>query len=112
MENYVPAFSTSAFSIMGYLVDMNDLVVRLAFNVANIQRSFEFSFPHSLKVKVIYDDNFKGKFGDDVVNAARRVMAQAQNAFMWKDSLKTIVKFKVDENVDYHPGKWVAKTDM
>ena len=66
----------------------------------------------SLKVKVIYDDNFKGKFGDDTVNAARRVLAQAQNAFMWKDSLTTVVKFKVDSNVDYHAGKWVAENDM
>ena len=61
---------------------------------------------------MVYDDNFKGKFGDDTVNTARRVLAQAQNVFMWKDSLTTTVKFKVDENVEYHAGKWFAKTDL
>ena len=66
-------------------------------------------FISSLKVKAIYDDNFKGKFGDDVVNAARRVLAQAQNFWKLRDSLTTEVNFKVDPNVDYIPGKWMLK---
>ena len=63
-------------------------------------------------MKAIYDDNFKGKFGDDVVNAARRVLAQAQNFWKLRDSLTTEVNFKVDPNVDYIPGKWVAERDL
>lgn len=65
-----------------------------------------------MKVKVIYDDNFKRKFGVDSVNTARRVLAQAQNIFMWKDSLTTIIKLKVDNNVDHYVGEWIADEDM
>jgi len=67
---------------------------------------------HSLKVKVAYDDNFKNKFGDDSVNAARRVMAQAQNLYKLKDSLTTEIIFKIDSDAQYIPGKWVAANDM
>ena len=67
---------------------------------------------YSLKVKVAYDDNFKAKFGDDAVNAARRVMAQAQNLFKLKDSLTTEINFKIDSNVEYKSGKWVAAKDL
>jgi hypothetical protein len=69
-------------------------------------------FFYSLKVKVSYDDNFKAKFGDDAVNAARRVMAQAQNLFKLKDSLKTEINFKIDSNVEYKSGRWVAEKDL
>jgi hypothetical protein len=65
-----------------------------------------------MKVKVFYDDNFKAKFGDDSVNAARRVMAQAQNVFRWKESLTTEIIFKIDNSVDYIPGKWIASKDV
>ncbi len=59
-------------------------------------------------MKVAYDDNFKAKFGDDAINAARRVMAHAQNLYKLKDSLTTEINFKIDSNVEYKSGKWVA----
>jgi len=69
-------------------------------------------FYYSLRVKAIYDDNFKEKFGDDTANAARRVLAQAQNLFKLRDSLTTEVILTVDPNVAYIPGKWVAGNDL
>ena len=66
----------------------------------------------SLRVKAIYDDNFKEKFGADVVNTARRVLAQAQSLYKLRDSLTTEINFKVDPEVDYVPGRWVASTDL
>jgi hypothetical protein len=69
-------------------------------------------FVHRLRVKVRYDENFKAKFGDDSVNAVRRVMAHAQNIWMWKASLTTTVTFQIDPEVDAIPGKYVAETDL
>ena len=60
-------------------------------------------------MKLHYDPALYKKFGEDSKNMARRVMAHAQNAFLWK-SLTTKVIFKVHPDVhqveeDCHPGK-------
>ncbi len=59
-----------------------------------------------------YDENFKAKFGADSVNAARRVLAQAQNIWKWKDSLTTTVTFQIDPNVEAIRGRFVAEDDL
>jgi hypothetical protein len=61
---------------------------------------------------VRYDENFKAKFGADSVNVVRRVMAQAQNIWRWKDSLTTTVTFQIDANVEAIRGKFVAGNDL
>ena len=52
----------------------------------------------SATVKLHYDLGIKQRFGSDAENMARRVMAHAQNVFMWK-SLTTKVIFKVHSEV-------------
>ena len=74
--------------------------------------SFKSPLITSLRVKAKYDDNFKRKFGSDAVNAARRILAHAQNLWLLRDSLTTVVRFIVDPNVYYIPGQWASKTDM
>ena len=59
-------------------------------------------------MKLHYDTGLAKRFGSDVVNMARRVMAHAQNAYLWK-SLTTKVIFKVLPEVrgideECHPG--------
>jgi hypothetical protein len=65
-----------------------------------------------MSVKIYYDDNFKGKFGTDVLNSVRRVMAFAQAQYMLKDTLTTTITFDIDPNVEYIPGKWIADKDL
>jgi len=65
-----------------------------------------------LRIKVRYDENFKAKFGADSVNVARRVLAQAQNIWKWKDSLTTTVTFQIDPNVEAIRGRFVAEDDL
>ena len=74
--------------------------------------SFKSPLITRLRVKAKYDDNFKRKFGSDAVNAARRILAHAQNLWLLRESLTTVVRFIVDPNVDYIPGQWASKTDM
>ena len=66
----------------------------------------------SLRIKVRYDDAFKGKFGADSVNAARRIMAFAQNYWKLSASLGTQIIFAVDANVEQISGKYAALTDL
>ena len=66
----------------------------------------------SLKVKVRYDDAFKAKFGADVNNAVRRIMAFAQTYWKMSASLGTQVNFVIDNNIDGISGKYVAETDL
>ena len=65
-----------------------------------------------LRIKVRYDENFKAKFGADSLNVVRRVMAQAQNIWKWKDSLTTTVTFQIDPTVEPIRGRFVADTDL
>jgi hypothetical protein len=65
-----------------------------------------------MSVKIRYDDNFKGKFGDDTINSVRRVMAFAQAQYMLKDTLTTTINLDIDPIVEYIPGKWVADKDL
>ncbi len=60
-------------------------------------------------VKLHYDPAIYKQFGDDSANMARRVMAHAQNVWLWP-SLKTKVIFKILPEVrqveeECHPGK-------
>ena len=60
-------------------------------------------------VKLHYDSALAKRFGSDAENMARRVMAHAQNAFLWK-SLTTKVIFEVHPEVrsieeECHPDK-------
>ncbi len=66
----------------------------------------------SLKIKVRYDEAFKGKFGADSINAARRVMAFAQNYWKMSASLGTQIIFAIDANVEQISGRYVAGTDL
>ena len=59
-----------------------------------------------------YDENFKAEFGADAVNVIRRVFAQAQGIWQWKDSLTTTVTFQIDPNVEAIKGRYVADTDL
>ena len=52
----------------------------------------------SATVKLHYDSALAQRFGADAENMARRVMAHAQNAFLWK-SLTTKVIFKVHPEI-------------
>ncbi len=64
-----------------------------------------------MKIKCAYDATFKDKHGADSVNAVRRVMAQAQNVYMWP-TLTTKVVFEIDSEVDFKDEKWNAPDDM
>ena len=66
----------------------------------------------SLKIKVRYDDAFKSKFGGDVNNAARRIMAYAQSYWKLSASLGTTINFVIDANIQQITGKYVAATDL
>ena len=65
-----------------------------------------------LKIKIRYDEAFKGKFGADSANAARRVMAYAQNYWKMSASLGTQIIFAIDANIQAITGKYEAKTDL
>ena len=67
---------------------------------------------YRLRIKVRYDENFKAKFGAESLNVVRRVMAQAQNIWKWKESLTTTVTFQIDPTVEAIKGKFVADTDL
>ena len=51
-------------------------------------------------MKAIYDDNFRDKFGDDIKNAIRRVVAHAQHMFKWP-SLTTKIFLNVSSDFQY-----------
>ncbi len=59
----------------------------------------------SSTIKLHYDESWAERFGNDSVNAARRVMAHAQNIWMWP-SLTTKVIFDIDPEVKAQPGRW------
>ena len=61
-------------------------------------------------MRIRYDDNFKAKFGADSENTIRRVMAQAQNIWKWKETLTTQVIFNI-ESIEYKAGVWVTGGD-
>ena len=65
-----------------------------------------------LKIKIRYDEAFKGKFGADSANAVRRIMAYAQNYWKMTASLGTQIIFAIDDNIQAITGKYVAKTDL
>ena len=66
----------------------------------------------SLRIKVRYDDAFKGKFGADSINRARTIMAFAQGYWKLSASLGTQIIFAVDANVEQIGGKYAALTDL
>ncbi len=66
----------------------------------------------SLKVKLNYDDAFYSRFGPDSVNAARRVMLNAQYYWKMRESLGTVVSLMIYNSVDNIGGRHAAKTDL
>ena len=65
-----------------------------------------------MKIKIRYDDAFKSKFGTDVNNAARRIMAYAQTYWKMNASLGTQVNFVIDNTIQAISGTYVAATDL
>jgi len=65
-----------------------------------------------LKIKVRIDDAFNAKFGADSANAARRVMAFAQNYWKMSESLGTQIIFAIDADIGQISGKYAAETDL
>jgi hypothetical protein len=68
-------------------------------------------YPHSITLKVNYDDNWNQKFGADSINAMRRCLAHAQNIWMWPSAPSKMI-FKVDPDVRQLPGTWTASGSM
>ena len=63
------------------------------------------------KIKLNYDDAWAEKFEGESVNVARRILAHAQNVWMWP-SLSTKVIFDVSPEVKQRPGRWFADDDV
>ena len=63
--------------------------------------------PFSAKLGIYYDEGFANKFGTEAVNVVRRVMAHAQNIWMWSASLGSKVIFDIVK-VEPKPGFWVT----
>ena len=61
----------------------------------------------SAQLRIYYDEGFANKFGTEAGNAVRRIMAHAQNIWMWSASLGTKVIFDIVK-VEPKPGFWVT----
>ena len=62
---------------------------------------------YSAQLRIYYDEGFANKFGTEAGNAVRRIMAHAQNIWMWSASLGTKVIFDIVK-VEPKPGFWVT----